>query len=59
MNKILRKIVWWITTIILIVLGLMIYLLMKVIEWADPEEEWEKDWDKEPTNPESSPIDPS
>lgn len=54
MNKHIRKIVWWITTIILIILGFMIYLLMKVIDWADPEDEWEEGWDKDPINPESS-----
>lgn len=41
--KVVKKIAWWIASGGLIVAGLSSFLLLKVIEWADPIDECECD----------------
>ena len=40
MNKVIKKVCWWIFTICLITTGTISFLLLKGIEWTDPEEGW-------------------
>jgi hypothetical protein len=41
--KAVKKVVWWVATIGLLVTGVTSLLLLKAIEWADPFDECECD----------------
>lgn len=47
MTKFVKKFLWWVFTILLIVTGALSFLLLKGIDWVDPEEGWDPDWDKD------------